>query len=212
MVCKGAVSTTSAISVLYSRLISASVWPCRVKCVMCQCVWFLLGVDCPLARPSMAVTHTRISSIPASLLGVYPRRERDQKHWNLTSLSPHCGPHSCSFRGPSSALHQGSMTYSWTGIVKLGFPRGSDDKESACDAGDLGSIPGSGRSPGEGNGYLLQSSCLENSVDSGAWWAAVHGLQRVRHDWVANTWASLMAQIVKNLLVFQEIQVQSLGF
>ena len=43
-----------------------------------------------------------------------------------------------------------------------GFPEGSDSKESACSAGDLGSIPGSGRSPGEGNGYPLQYSCLEN--------------------------------------------------
>ena len=45
-----------------------------------------------------------------------------------------------------------------------------------------GSIPGSGRSPGEGNGYLLQCSCLENPVDRGAWQATVHGVERVRHD------------------------------
>ena len=47
------------------------------------------------------------------------------------------------------------------------------DKESACNAGDSGSIPGSGRSPGEGNGNLLQYSCLENLLDRGAWWATV---------------------------------------
>ena len=47
-------------------------------------------------------------------------------------------------------------------------------KESACNAGDTGSIPGSGRSPGEGNGDPLQDSCLENSMDRGAWWATVH--------------------------------------
>ena len=52
-----------------------------------------------------------------------------------------------------------------------GFPDGSDSKESACNAGDPGSIPGSGRSPGERNGYPLQYSCLENSTDRGAWWA-----------------------------------------
>ena len=51
----------------------------------------------------------------------------------------------------------------------MGFPGGSDGKESACDAGDLGLIPALGRSPGEGNGYLLQYSCLENSNDRGAW-------------------------------------------
>ena len=63
-----------------------------------------------------------------------------------------------------------------------GFSGGSDGKESACNAGDLGSIPGWGRSPGEGNGNSLQYSCLENSMDRGAWWATVHGVQRVRHN------------------------------
>ena len=56
-----------------------------------------------------------------------------------------------------------------------GFPGGSDSKESACNAGDMVSIPGSGRSPAEGNGNPLQYACLENSMDRGAWWAAVHG-------------------------------------
>ena len=51
-------------------------------------------------------------------------------------------------------------------------------KESACNVGDPGSIPGSRRSPGEGNGYLLQYSYLENSMDRGAWWAAVHRVKK----------------------------------
>ena len=51
----------------------------------------------------------------------------------------------------------------------MGFPCGSDGKESACNAGDLGLIPGSGRSPGGGHGNPLQYSCLENPMDSGAW-------------------------------------------
>ena len=51
----------------------------------------------------------------------------------------------------------------------------SGDKESACNAGDLGLIPGSGRSPGEGNGNPLQYSCMENTMDRGAWEATVHG-------------------------------------
>jgi len=54
------------------------------------------------------------------------------------------------------------------------FPGGSDGKESACNAGDPDSIPGSGRSPGEGNGYPLQYSCLKNPTDRGAWRATVH--------------------------------------
>ena len=56
------------------------------------------------------------------------------------------------------------------------FSSGSDGKESACNAGDLGSVPGLGRFPGEGNGYPLQYSFWENPVDRGAWWAAVHGV------------------------------------
>ena len=55
------------------------------------------------------------------------------------------------------------------------------------DVRDMGLIPGSIRSPGEGNGYPPQYSCLENSMDHGAWWATVHGLQRVRHDRATNT-------------------------
>ena len=70
----------------------------------------------------------------------------------------------------------------------MGFPGGSDSKESSCRAGEPGSIPGLGRSPGEWNGYLLQYSCPDNSMDRGAWWAIQSmGLQRFRHDWVTNT-------------------------
>ena len=57
----------------------------------------------------------------------------------------------------------------------MGFTGGSEGKESACNAGDLGSIPGLGRFPGEGNSYPLQYSVLENSIDRGAWQATVHG-------------------------------------
>ena len=55
---------------------------------------------------------------------------------------------------------------------------GSDDKASVCNAEDPGSIPGLGRSPGEGNGSPLQYSCLENPMDLGAWWATVHGVAK----------------------------------
>ena len=63
-------------------------------------------------------------------------------------------------------------------FIDWGFPGGSDGKESACNAGDPGLIPGSGRSPGKGNGNLLQYSFLENSMDRGAWWAIVHGVTK----------------------------------
>ena len=59
-------------------------------------------------------------------------------------------------------------------ITRKSFPGSSDGKASAYNAGDPSSIPGSGRSPGEGNGNPLQYSCLENPMDQGAWWATVH--------------------------------------
>ena len=61
-------------------------------------------------------------------------------------------------------------------------PRGTVVKNPPENAEDLGLIPESGRFPGEGNGNPLQYSCLKNSMDRGAWWATVHGSQRVRHD------------------------------
>ena len=63
-----------------------------------------------------------------------------------------------------------------------GFPGGSEVKESACNAEDLGSIPGSWRSPGEGNGNPLQYSCLENPMDRGIWQATVNGVARIGYN------------------------------
>ena len=65
-------------------------------------------------------------------------------------------------------------------MKSLCFSAGSDSKESTCNAGDLGSIPGSGRPPGGGHGNPLQDSCLENPTDRGAWWATVHGVTENR--------------------------------
>ena len=63
---------------------------------------------------------------------------------------------------------------------EMGFPGGSEIKASACNEGDMGSIPGSGRSPGEENGNPLKYSRLENPIDGGAWWATVHGVAKSR--------------------------------
>ena len=68
--------------------------------------------------------------------------------------------------------------------MRTGLHGGSVNKESACNAGDLGLIPGSGRSPGEGNGNPLQYSCLGNLMDRGAWRATVHGVKRVEHNFL----------------------------
>ena len=72
----------------------------------------------------------------------------------------------------------------WLSSYFMGFPFDSDGKESACNVGDLGSIPGLGRSPGEGRGYLLQCSCLKNTMDRGTRQATVHGVTESR------TWLS----------------------
>ena len=64
------------------------------------------------------------------------------------------------------------------GTLECSLPGSSDGKESACNARDLGLIPGSGRSPREGNGNPLQCSCLENPMDRRAWQATVHGVTR----------------------------------
>ena len=75
------------------------------------------------------------------------------------------------------SLHQNLI---YDQLLVHGLAPGPEGKASACNAGDPGSVPGSGRSPGEGNGSPLQSSCLENPMDGGAWWAAVHGVARTR--------------------------------
>ena len=77
------------------------------------------------------------------------------------------------------ACHSSIVTSNSKFVMQaLGFPGGSDGKESARNAGDPGSIPGSGKSPGEGNGNPLQYSCLGNPMDRGTWWATVHGVTK----------------------------------
>ena len=95
--------------------------------------------------------------------------------------------------------------------IYLGFPCGSDGKESACSAGDLSLIHGSGRCPEEANGYPLQYSCLENSMDRGTWRAIVHGVAK---SW---TWLSdqhthihkLMRKFIIKLIFYEIFQITS---
>ena len=116
-----------------------------------------------------------------------------------------------------------------------GFPGDSVGKESFCNAGDPDSIPGWGKSPGEGNGNPLQYSCLENSMDRGAWWTTVHGvtksqtllsiwacIKKSKRAWNISQvllqrrlllfWASLVVQLIRNLPAVQETWVRSLGW
>ena len=90
--------------------------------------------------------------------------------------------------------------------VFLGFPGGSAGKESTYNAWDLGSIPGLGRSAGEGKSYPLQCSGLENSTD-----CIVYGVKRAGHDWATFTSLHQQAQMVKNTPAMQETQIQPLG-
>ena len=78
--------------------------------------------------------------------------------------------------------HTHTHIYMYIYIYIYSFPRSSVSKESVCHAGDPDLIPGLGRSPGEGNGNLLQYGCLENPMDRGAWQAIVCGVARVRHN------------------------------
>ena len=81
------------------------------------------------------------------------------------------------------------------------FLPSSVGKESACNTGDLGLIPGSGRSPGEGNGNPLQYSCLENSMDRGARQARVHGVVRVGHNLVTKPPPELFVYVSQRRLL-----------
>ena len=92
--------------------------------------------------------------------------------------------------------------------VEMGFPGGSDGKESACNAGDLGSIPGLGRSPREGNDNPLQYTCLENPRDREAWWAAVYGVaqSRTRLRWLSSSSSSSSIRMYLEETVLEKLQ------
>ena len=85
------------------------------------------------------------------------------------------------------------------------FPGGSEVKKSACNAGDLGLIPGLGRSPAEGNGNPLQYSCLENPMEGGAWWATVHGVTKSWTRLNNFTFTTHMGSLLFLILYFSHI-------
>ena len=119
---------------------------------------------CPLPTP-----RTCSSSCPSSRCG----------HPTISSSVFPFSSSLQSFPASGSFSTQSARPIRWPKYWSFGFS-GSNGKESACKAGDLDSIPGSGRSPGEGNGYPLQYSCLKNPRDRRAWWATVHGVAKSR--------------------------------
>ena len=111
--------------------------------------------------------------------------------WSVPNQGSHCLPFPCfAFFGEAPSMESDSWIWeekSQVQVIRLivrvsqaelrwVFPGGSDGKESACNAGDPGSIPRSGKSPGEGNGNPLQYSCLENPMDREAWQATAYGV------------------------------------
>ena len=117
---------------------------------------------------------------------------------NSVSLERAMAPHSSTLawkipwtEEPGGQQSMGSLRvgHDWSdlaaaaAVFHCGFPGSLVGKESACSERDPGSTPGLGRSPGEWNGKPLKYSCLENSMDRGAWWASVHGITRVGHYW-----------------------------
>ena len=133
----------------------------------------LHGVDCSL-RPAESFCKKL-----CSWLHVFPLH---QNHVYTDLLTCHFGAVSKSYLWcclPGCSPHF-APDETWLATLKINLyiPGGSEVKASACNVGDVGLIPGSGRFPGEGNGNPLQYSCLENPMDGGAWWATVHGIPK----------------------------------
>ena len=129
--------------------------PCRA-----QCMWSPSHVKCVKCSPHALRRHSR------------PTGPSHKQIWSWQVTVP------------SLAFGLGILVWiSSYFFLSPVFPGGSEVKVSACNAGDPGSNPGSGRSPGEGNCNPLQYSCLESHMDRGAWWATVHG--------VAKSWTRL---------------------
>ena len=113
-----------------------------------------------------------LKSVPLLLAGTQCQLPRQQQHSLQTFPS---GSRATRSNSSTTCIQVFQRDFILKEFHKsVGFPGGSDGKESACSVGDPGSIPGSGRSPGEGNGNPLQYSCLENPTDRRAWWATVH--------------------------------------
>ena len=99
----------------------------------------------------------------------------------------------------SRGLYLSFFLFPFEELYLQDLPCSSDSKESACNAGDLGSIPGSGRSFREENSNPLQDSCLKNPVDRGAWWATVRGVARVRHNLTTKQQSQIVSLQQENL-------------
>ena len=141
-------------------------------------------------QPNLTASSLHLSAPPFSRVGESSARRHARLGWLLWTKSQnhsqlaalfHRPPPNCKMRFPRTGL--------WCPLFFTLFtsrlPCDSDSKESACSVGDPGSIPGLGRSPGEGNGTPLQYPGLENPTGEGAQWATVHGVTKSR-TWLGN--------------------------
>ena len=130
-------------------------------------------------NPSPAFLH-RTYYLALSLCPLLDCRLQQDRFCLPCSLLSPWSPHSAWLTHSGRMGRGGGWLTHCRVLIRLGFPGGSEVKASVWNAGDPGSIPGSGRSPGEGNGNPLQYSCLENPMDGGAWSATVHGVAKSR--------------------------------
>ena len=169
------------------NLTYVKLWHC-FHLTSCVCFsFFPLPTQSKLKTPSFSLMHHDWNSGPSNshtrnflvickaYLWVWGRENIYLTHFNKSKANCSLAWRSC----PTVMLSQNQLSLScYSEPLSLGFPGGSEVKASARNAGDLGSIPGSERSPGEGSGNPLQYSCLENPMDGGAWWATVHGVAK----------------------------------
>ena len=146
----------------------------------------IMAIQCGMASPKMRVIHRKErKKAPEEVISMQRLLERVGVNQGRGGQSLLLGLWSCGQGDDGAWYVQGHTCNPTLGYRKcpphrqiLGFPGGSDGKESACNAGDLSLIPGLGRFPREGNGYVLQYSCLENPMERGAWRATVHGVKK----------------------------------
>ena len=150
------------------------------KLVIQSCPTVCKPMDC--SPPGSSVHEILQARIPEWIAISFSKGSSRLRDWTWVS----CIPGRCfNLWVTREALFNITYTYkTLIGRESVIF-KTTDDKEPACNAGDPGSIPESGRSPGEGNGYPLQYSCLRNPMDRGAWWAVVHGITESQ-TWLSN--------------------------
>ena len=132
----------------------------------CLCDTSTLGAECSVEKRAAAPDFALLQEFPA-----FHELEQKETVASVFSFMPH------STRSLSQGQRKPRLWWQHSCLYQSGdFPGGSDSKASVYNEGDLGSIPGLGRSPGEGNDNPLQYYCLENPMDRGAWQATVHGV------------------------------------